>query len=64
VKCSHGCTIGQLDEEALFYLRARGLDMRSAKSMLLIAFAEDTFDFIPFEFFKEEIDQLIISRLS
>jgi Fe-S cluster assembly protein SufD len=63
VKCSHGCTVGQLDEEALFYLRARGLDMRSAKSMLLIAFAEDTFEYIPFEFLKEEIDQLITSRL-
>jgi Fe-S cluster assembly protein SufD len=63
VKCSHGCTIGQLDEEALFYLRARGLDQQSAKSMLLIAFAEDTFEYVPFEFLKEEIDGLIQSRL-
>lgn len=63
VKCSHGCTVGQLDEEALFYLRARGLDQRSAKSMLLIAFAEDTFEYVPFDFFKQEVGQLIQSRL-
>ena len=63
VKCSHGCTVGQLDEEALFYLRARGLDQKAAKSLLLIAFAEDTFEYIPFEFLKEEIDQIIQSRL-
>jgi Fe-S cluster assembly protein SufD len=63
VKCSHGCTIGQLDEEALFYLRTRGLDEKTAKSMMLIAFAEDTFEYIPFDFLKEEIDSLIQSRL-
>ncbi len=41
VKCSHGCTIGQLDEEAMFYLRARGIGEKAAKALLLNAFASD-----------------------
>ncbi len=42
VKCSHGCTTGQLDEEALFYLRSRGISKDLAKGMLLNAFAGET----------------------
>jgi Fe-S cluster assembly protein SufD len=41
VKCTHGATIGQIDEEALFYLRSRGLDEASAKGLLLFAFASE-----------------------
>ncbi|HEU4632817.1 MAG TPA: Fe-S cluster assembly protein SufD, partial [Flavisolibacter sp.] len=41
VKCSHGCTVGQLDEEALFYLRSRGISEKAAKSLLVHAFAID-----------------------
>jgi hypothetical protein len=41
VKCSHGCTTGQLDEEALFYLQSRGISKQSAQAMLLYAFAAD-----------------------
>lgn len=41
VKCSHGCTIGQLDEEAMFYMRSRGIDEKRAKALLLHAFASD-----------------------
>ena len=41
VKCSHGCTIGQLDKEQLFYLRARGIDKASAQKLLLKAFTEE-----------------------
>ncbi len=64
VKCSHGCTIGQLDEEAIFYLRARGLDEQSAKAMMLIAFAEDTLKNIPLEEVKADISQRIVERLT
>ena len=39
VKCSHGCTIGQLDEDALFYLRSRGIPKKEAKGLLTYAFA-------------------------
>jgi Fe-S cluster assembly protein SufD len=41
VKCSHGATIGQLDEEPIFYLRSRGLDEATAKQMLVQAFASE-----------------------
>jgi len=41
VKCTHGATIGQIDEDALFYLRSRGMDEESARKLLLLAFAEE-----------------------
>jgi Fe-S cluster assembly protein SufD len=63
VKCSHGCTIGKLDEEALFYLRARGIGERSAKSLLLHAFAVDILDNIKSEPLREYVDKLISERL-
>ncbi len=63
VKCSHGCTVGQLDEEAIFYLRARGLDLVSAKAMLLVAFAEDTLQNVPFEEVKSRLEDMIQERL-
>jgi len=46
VKCSHGATTGELDEEAIFYLRARGLSLESARMLLLEAFARDVVDLI------------------
>tara|TARA_B110000046_G_scaffold170667_1_gene190811 strand:+ start:194 stop:1435 length:1242 start_codon:yes stop_codon:yes gene_type:complete len=63
VKCSHGCTVGQMDEEALFYLRTRGIGKNQAKALILIAFSEQSLEYIPFEFVKEEIDTLIRKRL-
>jgi len=63
VKCSHGCTTGQLDEEALFYLRARGIDKDSAKAMMLYAFAGEITDRISHEGIKKYIDMLIGERL-
>ncbi|HZW74118.1 MAG TPA: Fe-S cluster assembly protein SufD, partial [Caldimonas sp.] len=41
VKCSHGATIGQLDDDAIFYLRARGIDAAAARQMLIFAFANE-----------------------
>lgn len=64
VKCSHGCTSGQLDEDAIFYLRARGIDKQSAHYMLLNAFAEDTLEHIKVEEVKEEVSSLISKKLS
>jgi Fe-S cluster assembly protein SufD len=46
VKCSHGATVGELDDKALFYLRSRGIDEASARRMLIEAFAADTLDLI------------------
>jgi Fe-S cluster assembly protein SufD len=63
VKCSHGCTIGRLDEESLFYLRARGLSEQNAHSLLLHAFAVDILDKIKWEPLRQHVDALISERL-
>jgi Fe-S cluster assembly protein SufD len=52
VKCSHGCTTGQLDEEAMFYLRSRGISEPTAKAMLLYAFAANVLTPIKMESLK------------
>ncbi len=49
VKCSHGATIGQLDDEPLFYLRSRGLSEASARALLVTAFAQDVIEHISIE---------------
>jgi len=64
VKCSHGCTIGKLDEDALFYLRARGISAENARSMLLHAFAADILEQIKNEEIKAYAEQLVVERLS
>lgn len=63
VKCSHGCTVGQLDEEALFYLQARGIDKLQAKGLLLYAFAGEVLEKIEIESFRIFCDSLIQERL-
>ena len=63
VKCSHGCTTGQLDEEALFYLRSRGIEKITARAMMLYAFAGEVTDKIPHPGIKKYIDQVISERL-
>jgi Fe-S cluster assembly protein SufD len=59
VKCSHGSTTGQLDDEALFYLRSRGMSERTARGVLLKAFANDVLEFISNDSIKEEVKQKI-----
>ena len=44
MKCTHGATIGQIEENALFYLRSRGIDEASARTLLLVAFASECLD--------------------
>lgn len=63
VKCSHGATVGQLDENALFYLRSRGIDAREARLMLMFGFAHDVIRNIPIEALRERIDNLVLKRL-
>ncbi|WP_114748877.1 Fe-S cluster assembly protein SufD [Pleomorphovibrio marinus] len=63
VKCSHGCTTGQLDEEALFYLRTRGISKENAKALLLYAFAGEVLEKINHETFREYCVQLVQQRL-
>lgn len=59
VKCSHGCTVGQLDEEALFYLRSRGLSRDAAHRLLVQAFASDIIEKIEIEEVKTSIERFI-----
>ena len=63
VKCSHGATVGQLDPDALFYLRSRGIDAREAKLMLMFGFAHDVIRNIPIEALRDRIDGLVLKRL-
>jgi len=63
VKCSHGATVGQMDEDALFYLRARGIDEKEARQMLMFAFAHEIIEKIRVEPLKERIDELVDMRL-
>ena len=63
VKCSHGCTVGQLDEEALFYLQARGIDKITAKGLLLYAFAGEVLDKIEDDSLRNYIVNQIQNRL-
>ena len=64
VKCSHGCTIGKLDQDAMFYLKARGISELNARALLLHAFAVDILDQIKDEEIRNYADKLISERLS
>jgi Fe-S cluster assembly protein SufD len=63
VKCSHGATIGQLDEESLFYLRQRGIPEADAHAMLQYAFAADIFNKIDIEPVRKKVDGMVQERL-
>ena len=63
VKCSHGCTTGQIDEEALFYLQSRGINKETALAMMLYAFAGEVIDHVPNPVMKEFLDAVISDRL-
>ncbi|MBW6461219.1 MAG: Fe-S cluster assembly protein SufD [Bacteroidales bacterium] len=63
VKCSHGATVGQLDNEALFYIRSRGLCMASARLLLMYAFAAEVLGKITLEPLKVRIDEMVKQRL-
>lgn len=62
VKCSHGSTIGQLDDEAIFYLQARGISKKSAKKLLVSAFVQDVFNKIENADVKAFIDTKLHQR--
>ena len=64
VKCSHGCTIGRLDEKGLFYLRSRGVSEAEARKMLAHAFASDVLDRVQNEDWREHLMTLIDRKLA
>ncbi|MDA8572038.1 Fe-S cluster assembly protein SufD [Flavobacteriaceae bacterium] len=63
VKCSHGCTIGQLDESAMFYLRARGIPEKEARALLMYAFANNVLESVKIPQLKKRINKLIANKL-
>ena len=63
VKCSHGATVGQIDEDALFYLRARGINENKARLMMMNAFAHEVIQKIKVEPLRDRIDDLVDKRL-
>jgi Fe-S cluster assembly protein SufD len=64
VKCSHGATTGQLDEDMLFYLRSRGISLEKAKALLMHAFAADVVNQIKIESVRHYVENAITSRLT
>jgi Fe-S cluster assembly protein SufD len=64
VKCTHGATIGQIEAEALFYLRSRGIDEISARKLLLAAFAGECLDRMKPGLVRSHVEGLILHSLS
>ena len=64
VKCSHGSTIGQLDDDALFYLRTRGIDEAQSRSLLTRGFAHQVLDALPVEALREGLDEALDRSLA
>ncbi len=63
VKCSHGATVGQLNDDALFYLQSRGISKHDAKLMLMFGFAHEVIQNIKTEPLRERMDNLVMQRL-
>jgi Fe-S cluster assembly protein SufD len=64
VKCTHGAAVGQLDDEALFYLRSRGLGLAAARQLLIHAFALDVLDRMPHERFRTAVERRLQQQLA
>ncbi|KAB4030920.1 Fe-S cluster assembly protein SufD, partial [Bacteroides uniformis] len=62
VKCSHGATVGQLDESALFYMRQRGIPVREARLLLMFAFVNEVIDTIRLDALKDRLHLLVEKR--
>ena len=63
VKCSHGCTIGQLDHDALFYMQQRGIPIKEGKALLMFAFANTVLESVKIPEVKSRIAKLIANKL-
>ncbi|WGD35614.1 Fe-S cluster assembly protein SufD [Olleya sp. YS] len=63
VKCSHGCTIGQLDDSALFYMKSRGIPEKEARGLLMYAFSNNVLNSVKIPELKQRITKLIANKL-
>jgi Fe-S cluster assembly protein SufD len=64
VKCTHGAAIGQLDEDALFYLRARGLTFEEARDLMIHAFAGEILDRVQIDALKSAVEGELYAQLA
>jgi Fe-S cluster assembly protein SufD len=64
VRCTHGSTVGQLDDEAVFYLRSRGIGRDEAIQLLTLAFAGEILDRVPVAELRERLEQVVAARLA
>jgi Fe-S cluster assembly protein SufD len=63
VKCTHGATVGQLDPDMLFYLRARGLALADARALLIRSFAGDAVNHVKFAPLRERLDETLLALI-
>lgn len=63
VKCSHGCTIGQLDESAMFYMQQRGIPKKEARALLMFAFTDEVMESVKIPELKQRITKIIANKL-
>jgi Fe-S cluster assembly protein SufD len=63
VRCTHGATVGQIDDDALFYLRSRALDEQTARAFLIFGFARDIVDRIPDAAIRKELERVVVEQL-
>ena len=63
VRCTHGSTVGQLDEESIFHLRSRGIGEEAARSLLIYAFASDIVAGVKVDAVRAGLEQLLFDRL-
>lgn len=63
VRCSHGCTIGQLDEDAMFYLQSRGIGKKESRALLMYAFANSVLESVKIPELKARINKLIANKI-
>ena len=64
VKCSHGCTVGQLDEKALFYMKSRGIRSSHCKALLTYAFMSEALENITIIELKNQVQRLLMDKLN
>jgi Fe-S cluster assembly protein SufD len=64
VKCTHGATVGRLDEMAMFYLNSRGIGSETARTLLTYAFAADVLQTIELEAMKTELEKMVLARFA
>ena len=63
VKCSHGCTVGQLDESAMFYMQSRGIPKKESKALLMYAFSNEVIESVRIPELKSRINKIIAMKL-